>query len=199
MKALLGIVVALVVLGLLVGGAYVSARNQMVTLNEQVRSDWAQVDVVLQRRADLIPNLVETVKGFRRAGTHRFRGHRQGPHRVARRANTGRQDCRERALDGAMEIKVLALRRTIRSSSPTRISCACRTSSPAPKTAFPSSASATTMTCRLTTPTSCSSRITSFAGWAGFSATTITSPRRPRRGSGRRCSSLRLRSTKDSG
>src|SRR5271167_2438755 len=64
MKVLLGIVAALVVLGLVVGGAYVSARNHMVTLNEQVRSDWAQVDVVLQRRADLIPNLVETVKGF---------------------------------------------------------------------------------------------------------------------------------------
>ena len=43
---------------------YVSRRNQMVTLNETVKSDWAQVDVVLQRRADLIPNLVETVKGF---------------------------------------------------------------------------------------------------------------------------------------
>jgi LemA protein len=43
---------------------YVSRRNQMVTLNETVKSDWAQVDVVLQRRSDLIPNLVETVKGF---------------------------------------------------------------------------------------------------------------------------------------
>jgi LemA protein len=43
---------------------YVSSRNQMVTLNETVKSNWAQVDVVLQRRSDLIPNLVETVKGF---------------------------------------------------------------------------------------------------------------------------------------
>ncbi len=48
----------------MVGGTYVSRRNQMVTLNEQVKSDWAQVDVVLERRADLIPNLVETVKGY---------------------------------------------------------------------------------------------------------------------------------------
>src|SRR5579864_7837639 len=52
------------VIALLVGGAYVSSRNQMVTKNETVKSAWAQVDVVLQRRADLIPNLVETVKGF---------------------------------------------------------------------------------------------------------------------------------------
>jgi len=64
MKAFLGIVAVLVILALIVGGAYVSSRNRMVTLNEQVRSDWAQVDVVLQRRADLIPNLVETVKGY---------------------------------------------------------------------------------------------------------------------------------------
>ena len=54
----------LVVIALLVGGMYVGSRNQMVTKNETVKSDWAEVDVVLQRRADLIPNLVETVKGF---------------------------------------------------------------------------------------------------------------------------------------
>jgi len=64
MKVLLGIVAVLVILALLFGGMYVSRRNQMVTLNESVKSDWAQVDVVLQRRSDLIPNLVETVKGY---------------------------------------------------------------------------------------------------------------------------------------
>jgi LemA protein len=64
MKIVVIVLVILVVLGLMFGGSYVSRRNQMVTLNEAVKSDWAQVDVVLQRRADLIPNLVETVKGF---------------------------------------------------------------------------------------------------------------------------------------
>lgn len=64
MKRLVGVLVVLVILALLVGGMYVSRRNQMVALNETVKSDWAQVDVVLQRRADLIPNLVETVKGY---------------------------------------------------------------------------------------------------------------------------------------
>jgi LemA protein len=58
------VLVVVAVIALLVGGAYVSSRNQMVTKNESVKSAWAQVDVVLQRRADLIPNLVETVKGF---------------------------------------------------------------------------------------------------------------------------------------
>ena len=64
MKAVLAFVAILVIIALIVGGSYVSSRNQMVTLNETVKSNWAQVDVVLQRRADLIPNLVETVKGF---------------------------------------------------------------------------------------------------------------------------------------
>jgi LemA protein len=64
MKAGVIVLIVLVLIALIVGGTYVSARNHMVTLNEQVKSDWAQVDVVLQRRADLIPNLVNTVEGF---------------------------------------------------------------------------------------------------------------------------------------
>jgi LemA protein len=64
MKALLGLVAVIVILVLIFGGMYVSTKNKIVTMDEQVKSNWAQVDVVLQRRADLIPNLVETVKGF---------------------------------------------------------------------------------------------------------------------------------------
>ena len=64
MKQVALVLAVLLILGFLVGGMYVSRRNEMVALNETVRSDWAQVDVVLQRRADLIPNLVETVKGY---------------------------------------------------------------------------------------------------------------------------------------
>jgi LemA protein len=64
MKQVLAVIVLLVLVALAVGGMYVSRKNEMVRLDEQVKSNWAQVDVVLQRRADLIPNLVETVKGF---------------------------------------------------------------------------------------------------------------------------------------
>lgn len=64
MKGFVAVVVVILILVLGVGLYYVSARNQMVTKNETVKSDWAQVDVVLQRRSDLIPNLVETVKGY---------------------------------------------------------------------------------------------------------------------------------------
>src|ERR1700685_2681699 len=59
------VVVAVVVLGVLVFfGQYVGAKNTLVQKNEAVKAAWSQVDVVLQRRADLIPNLVETVKGY---------------------------------------------------------------------------------------------------------------------------------------
>jgi LemA protein len=64
MKQVLIVIVVLVVLALAVGGMYVSTKNQLVTLNETVDSKWAQVNVVLERRSDLIPNLVQTVKGF---------------------------------------------------------------------------------------------------------------------------------------
>jgi LemA protein len=64
MKTGIVVLVVVAVVALVFGGMYVSSRNQMVTKNEAVKSAWAQVDVVLQRRADLIPNLVETVKGF---------------------------------------------------------------------------------------------------------------------------------------
>jgi LemA protein len=58
-------VIAIIALVLVVGfSSYISARNQMVTKNEAVKAAWSQVDIVLQRRADLIPNLVETVKGI---------------------------------------------------------------------------------------------------------------------------------------
>jgi LemA protein len=64
MKALVALLAVILILALIVGGMYVGRRNEMVRLNETVKSNWAQVDVVLQRRADLIPNLVETVKGY---------------------------------------------------------------------------------------------------------------------------------------
>ena len=55
-------VIALVVVG--VGGMFVSTWNQLVTMDIDIKAKWAQIENQLQRRADLIPNLVETVKGF---------------------------------------------------------------------------------------------------------------------------------------
>lgn len=62
-KGLIAVIVILVIL-LIFGGMYVGAKNQMVAKNEAIKSNFSQVDNVMQRRADLIPNLVETVKGF---------------------------------------------------------------------------------------------------------------------------------------
>jgi LemA protein len=62
-----GAVIGLVVLGILVAiviGWGVGINNQLVQLEQNVNEKWAQVQNVYQRRADLIPNLVETVKGF---------------------------------------------------------------------------------------------------------------------------------------
>ena len=64
MKAVIVILIVLLVVAFVVGSAYISRRNQMVIMRESVNAAWSQVDVVLQRRADLIPNLVETVKGY---------------------------------------------------------------------------------------------------------------------------------------
>jgi LemA protein len=68
MSRALGITLAvlgvLLVVVLMVFGSYVSAKNQMVAKDQNVKAAWSEVDVQLQRRADLIPNLVETVKGF---------------------------------------------------------------------------------------------------------------------------------------
>ena len=60
----LAVVGVLLLVALLVGGSYVSAKNQMVAKDQNVKTEWSDVDVQLERRADLIPNLVETVKGF---------------------------------------------------------------------------------------------------------------------------------------
>jgi len=57
----LGIVVLIV---LIFGGQLMGERNQLVTEKNDIDARWAQVDNDMKRRADLIPNLVETVKGY---------------------------------------------------------------------------------------------------------------------------------------
>src|ERR1700723_544445 len=58
------VVIVLVVIALALFGQYVGVKNSLVAKDQAVKAAWSQVDIVLQRRADLIPNLVETVKGY---------------------------------------------------------------------------------------------------------------------------------------
>jgi LemA protein len=62
-KIVLGIVAAIVLLALIVGFGAAGTYNSLVRLDQATQAQWAQVQNVYQRRADLVPNLVETVKG----------------------------------------------------------------------------------------------------------------------------------------
>ena len=60
----LGILGVLLVIVLIVGGIVVGIYNRLVTLRNEFKNQFAQIDVQLKRRHDLIPNLVETAKGY---------------------------------------------------------------------------------------------------------------------------------------
>ena len=62
--ALIAVVVLILVVGVLAFGSYVTTRNTLVQKNEAVNQAYSQVSVVQQRRLDLIPNLVGSVKGY---------------------------------------------------------------------------------------------------------------------------------------
>ena len=64
MKSGLVVLVGILAFVLIVGGWFVSTGNRLVGLDEGVNASWSQVENVYQRRADLIPNLVNTVKGY---------------------------------------------------------------------------------------------------------------------------------------
>ena len=59
---IVAIIIVVIVLALVLWG--VSAYNNLVALKNRVKNGWAQIDVQLKQRADLVPNLVETVKGY---------------------------------------------------------------------------------------------------------------------------------------
>lgn len=69
MKPLVIVLVVLVLFGFIFGSKFVSIRNDLTTKKEAIDANWSQIDADLQRRADLIPNLVETVKGYAKEET----------------------------------------------------------------------------------------------------------------------------------
>lgn len=63
-NVLIGVIIGAVVLAVIGFSWYIGGYNRAISLDENVTSSWAQVENQLQRRNDLIPNLVNTVKGF---------------------------------------------------------------------------------------------------------------------------------------
>ena len=59
----MGLIIAIIVVVLIIGWV-IGIYNSLVTLRQKVRNSWSQIEIQLQRRFDLIPNLVETVKGY---------------------------------------------------------------------------------------------------------------------------------------
>jgi LemA protein len=72
-KPLLIVLLVLAAIVLLFAGKFVGMRNELAREREAINSQWANVDVALQRRSDLIPNLVATVKGFAQHETEVFK------------------------------------------------------------------------------------------------------------------------------
>ncbi len=54
----------ILILGVMIAGSFIGAYNNLQVMDEQINGQWAQVENQLKRRNDLIPNLVETVKGY---------------------------------------------------------------------------------------------------------------------------------------
>jgi LemA protein len=92
---LLGIVI---VAGLLLAGMY----NSLVRLRNQVRNAWSQIDVQLKRRHDLIPNLIETVKGYMKHERETLENITQARSRAMGADSVGEKAKAESELNGAM-------------------------------------------------------------------------------------------------
>lgn len=105
-----GMVIFLVVAALVVGflGYTVSTYNKLVTMNEDVKSAFSQVDNQLQRRSDLIPNLVETVKGYASQEKEIFLGVSEARAKLAGSKTVGEKAEADAQLGGALS-RLLAI------------------------------------------------------------------------------------------
>src|SRR5215475_1093425 len=101
--------ITIAVLILLMVGKYISVKNTLVQKNEAVKSSWSQVDIVLQRRADLIPNLVETVKGITKQEQTVFGEIAQARSQLLSAGTPSGKIAANQQLDGAI-VRLLALK-----------------------------------------------------------------------------------------
>lgn len=85
--AIILIVIVTVVLVIALWG--VSIYNGLVTLRNRVENGWSQIDVQLKRRTDLVPNLVETVKGYATHESQVFQNVTEARAEAVKAANSG--------------------------------------------------------------------------------------------------------------
>lgn len=99
-----GLIWVLVIIGLIVifVGWGISSYNNLISLNEQVNNSWSQVETQLQRRADLIPNLVQTVKGYASHEQAAIKAVADARAKLAGSATTSQRMANENELTGAL-------------------------------------------------------------------------------------------------
>jgi hypothetical protein len=166
------IVVGVIVVLVAIIGIYLwSTYNGLVRLNVRVDEAWSDITVQLKRRADLLPNLIETVKGYA--------AHESGVFEAVTKARAESIGASTPA-DAAVAENHVQRRRPIRSSRPVRITCSCRANSLTPKTRSRRRAAFTTVAFVSSTPTSRPSRTrSSFAASDSPSGTSSRSPTLP--------------------
>src|SRR3990167_2579695 len=133
--SILWIIVAVAVLFLV---WVIAVYNRFIRLVQRTKEAWADIDVQLKRRYDLIPNLVASVKGYmsHEAGTLEKV--------TAARAAVWRKRARPRTCSPARSSRSLRLQKVIRTSKPTPTFWSCSASSPTPKTKYKPRAASTT-------------------------------------------------------
>ena len=170
----LGVIALIVVIGL---GWAISVNNRLVAQDQAVQESWAQVQTVYQQRADLVPNLVETVKGF--AAQERtvleevtrarasVAGIKLTPEVLNDPALLRKFQEAQSQLGGALSRLLVTVER-YPISSRTRTSWPSRISWRASRTGWPSSGGGSTRRCAPITPRSGPSRRASWRLSAGF-------------------------------
>jgi LemA protein len=93
--------VALVILGVVVL-FFITSYNRLVVLRNRIRNAWSQIDVQLRRRYDLIPNLVETVKGYAAHEKETFEMVTKARAQMASAKTVGEQAEAQNAITGAL-------------------------------------------------------------------------------------------------
>ena len=93
------VILAIIVIGVI---AFFSMYNSLIRLRNQVRNAWSQIDVQLKRRHDLIPNLVETAKGYVKHERETLENITKARSEAMGASSVGDKAKAEGALDGAM-------------------------------------------------------------------------------------------------